>query len=295
MLDQGRNCARRLALFAVAAAVCGTGWAQQGLPAAAPWYWHYEHGVRLIEQGQGREARVALEEALRIKADEGLAVQTEEPRRVDYLPHLYLAIACHRCGDLTAARSHLAQAELSGVAARSETGLRLLTALRALLSPAPDSEVAPQDATPLAAAANTPAGFMVFERKPVVLSDSEFARLQKDVLSRCQLAAAPKRRNAPWYYNYELGLELGQHGDNQRALDALIVAAQVKPVPQQSARTYGMWFLDYLPYLAIAKAHARLGNRECALDALAISERLGETNEKAAEVKALLSELRGAK
>ena len=49
-----------------------------------------------------------------------------------------------------------------------------------------------------------------------------------------------------------------------------------RPDPQRKARLYGMWFMDYLPYLQIARAHAQLGNRECALDALRLSEELGE-------------------
>lgn len=284
-----------LALFCALMSFCLTGWAQPGHPSAPPWYGHYERGVTLVEQGQGREARAPLDQALRLKADEGLRVRTEGRHYVDYLPHLYLAMACHMGGDLPAARVHLAEAERSGVAAKSETGLRLLAALRTLLVPPRESQAPRIEVTSPPPASASPSRFMVFDRKPVVLSDHEFERLQKDVLSRCHLSAANARRQAPWYYHYELGLALARHGDNQRALDALIEAAEDKPEPQPLARTYGVWFLDYLPYLAIAKAHARLGNRECALDALALSQRLGETNEQAAEVKALLSELKAAK
>jgi tetratricopeptide (TPR) repeat protein len=294
MLNQARQCAHGLALFVLLSAAFGASWAQQGQTTTAPWYEFYERGVTLVEQGQGREARAAIEEALRIKADEGLALPTEGPRYVDYLPHLYLAVACHMAGDLAAARSHSVEAERSGLAAKSEAGKRLLATIRPLLDAPGDLAAATTEATPEPPTQESPARFTVFDRKPVVLSDSEFERLQKDVLSRCRLSTAAARPGAPWYYHYELGLELERRGDNQRALDALIEAAHRKPASELSARTYGMWFLDYLPYLAIAKAHARLGNRECALDALAVSQRFGETKAQATEVRNLLSDLEAA-
>jgi len=44
-----------------------------------------------------------------------------------------------------------------------------------------------------------------------------------------------------------------------------------------------VWFLDYLPYFHIARAHALLGNWECAADALALSQRKTEVSAKDAE------------
>jgi hypothetical protein len=56
-----------------------------------------------------------------------------------------------------------------------------------------------------------------------------------------------------------------------------------------------MWFMDYLPYLQIARAHTRLGNRECALDALRLSQELGEVSpddRDVAELEGLLADLK---
>jgi hypothetical protein len=39
-----------------------------------------------------------------------------------------------------------------------------------------------------------------------------------------------------------------------------------------------MWFMDYLPYLEIARAHARLGNWDCAKSALAFSRQANEVS-----------------
>jgi hypothetical protein len=108
-----------------------------------------------------------------------------------------------------------------------------------------------------------------------VLSDAEVERLKTEVLGRCHLPAGGERK-APWYFHYELALELFSRNDPQRALDALVEAASRRRDPKRAARIYGVWFIDYLPYFNIARAHSRLGNWECAADAVAVSERMGE-------------------
>jgi tetratricopeptide (TPR) repeat protein len=228
----------------------------------------YGKGLALIESGKASEARAELERAL-------AAEPNEAP---DYLPHLYLAIACHMSGDTAAAKRHLSAAESSGVAARSDTGRQLLDAFRLLMGEKPER-----------------ASFRQYDRKAPRLPEAEVARIRREVLSRCRLPADAKASEAPWYFHYELGLSLAEHGDPQRALDALIDAVDRRPEPQRKARLYGMWFLDYLPYLQIARAHAKLGNRECALDALRLSEDLGEVSPEdrdARELKALLAEVK---
>jgi tetratricopeptide (TPR) repeat protein len=118
-----------------------------------------------------------------------------------------------------------------------------------------------------------------FERRPTVLSETELERLKTAVMSRCHVPEGTDLAKAPWYFHYELGLELEKKGDPQRALDAFIAALDRRSSPQQGARMYGVWFIDYLPYFEIAKAHAALGNWECAADALRISADKKETQE----------------
>ncbi|HVR06575.1 MAG TPA: hypothetical protein VMW75_00880 [Thermoanaerobaculia bacterium] len=137
---------------------------------------------------------------------------------------------------------------------------------RTAAAPAPDASPAPPAAQ----------DYKTFERKPTVLSDEELSRLRAVVLSRCGLAPATRPAEAPWYFHYELGLELERRGDQQRALDALLEAAARKARPARMSRMYGMWFRDYQPYFEIAKAHAALGNWQCAADALHTSEKTGE-------------------
>ena len=113
------------------------------------------------------------------------------------------------------------------------------------------------------------------------------------MLSRCHLSLDTDPKKAPWYFHYELGRELIDHGDPQRALDAFIEAATVRTQPQRNARIYGMWSTDYVPYFQIARAHAKLQNWECANDALTISMRESEITQddkEFAEMRALLAE-----
>jgi len=256
-------------------------------PAGVSWYAPYEKGVQLVQEGQGAQARTALEQALGLRSEEGLRLPTEGIRYVDYLPHLYLAVACHMAGDAAAAREHLSAAQRSGTAAKSEAGSRLLAAYEMLILGA-QVEAAPAKAPP---AAERPR-YAIYAKKPPLLADAEFRRLQQDVLTRCHLGSGEAER-APWYFHYELGLELEKRGDHQRALDAFIESANRRAQPQHLARIYGVWFMDYLPYFQIARAHARLGNLECARDAFALSRRLGEVTEKDrdfAQLRALLKE-----
>ncbi|MEO8036078.1 MAG: hypothetical protein ABI837_16705, partial [Acidobacteriota bacterium] len=237
------------------------------------WFDHYENGVHFIEQGNSGAARTELEAALTGRAKEGLQLAAGPQRYVDYLPHLYLAIACQMSGDVPAARKQLSLAEDSGVAAKSETGRPLLVAYQLLLR---------GDATSAVPA------YATFSQKPV-LSEAEFDTLRNDVLSKCNLPADTRTTQLPWYANYELGLELERKGDYPRALSQFIDAVAHRPNPQRHARTYGMWLIDYYPYFHIARSHVRLENWQCAKNALDISRKLDELPQLAPEVTEWLS------
>ena len=240
------------------------------------WSDHYQRGVHLIEQGQAAEARTELQLALQSRPVEALQVATTPQMYIDYLPHLYLAIANQMSGDVDAARKELARAEDSGVAAKSEAGRPLLIAYQLLLR---------GDATGKFA---RPA-YAVYAEKPNVLSEQEFNTLRNDVLTRCNLPPDSRLANAPWYARYELALELERKGDYPRALRELIDAVASRPNPQRKARTYGMWLIDYYPYFHIAREHVRLENWECARNALEISQRLGEIPTDAPEINEMLA------
>lgn len=240
------------------------------------WYEHYERGVRLIEQGQAEPARPHLEAALAARQKEGLQIPTRPHQYIDYLPHLYLAIAHQMTGRVDDARRELALAETSGVAAKSEVGRPLLVAWQLLLRG--DTNVR-----------SSKPEYAMYRAKPPVLSEAEFSVLRQDVLSKCDLPLDTKLSNAPWYANYELGLELERKGDHPRALTHFIDAVAQRPNPQKQARMYGMWLIDYYPYFHIARSHVRLENWECAKNALDISERLAEIPPTAPEASEYLS------
>lgn len=241
------------------------------------WYGHYERGVELVESGNGPRAAAELAEALRRRPEPGLRIRTYGLRYVDYLPHLYMAMAAHLQGDAERARRELDLCERAGVAARSEVGRPLLRAYRLLLHDA--EQAAPPARQVPVAQEPAPHRFRLFERRAVVLPRSEFLRLRRQIIRRCGLPADIQDAHAPWYFHYELGLALVRRGDPQRALDSLIAATEQRPVSQRDARMYGMWFTDYRPYFEIALAHAELGNWACVYDALALSSELGEIKE----------------
>lgn len=255
------------------------------------WYTLYDKGVRLVERGRCAEAALVLERAAAARPEEGLRIPTDGLHYVDYLPHLYLAIAGHCAGDVGTARRHLEAARVSGVAARSEIGASLLEAYAILLRDERPSAAAPEGT----AHASGGRSFKLFERRAPVLSEAEVERIRAEVMLRCGMQPSLAVSSTPWYFHYELGQEMSRRGDPQRALDAFLASLDQRPDPQRQARMYGMWFTDYLPFFSIAREHAKLGNWECVRDALDFSERSGEMtplSAEYAEFRALVEEAR---
>lgn len=243
---------------------------------ADTWYQHYDRGLRLIEQGQAAAARQELEAALAARPDEQLQLVTRPNEYIDYLPHLYLAIAQQMSGDIDAARKQLTLAEDSGVAAKSEIGRPLLVAYQLLLR----GDTSGKYSRP---------AYAVYSARPGVISEQEFNQLRQDVMTKCNLPVDSKLSATPWYARYELALELERKGDYPRALTQLIDAVALRPNPQQRARMYGMWLIDYYPYFHIARSHVRLQNWQCAKNALDISQKVSEIPPAAPEFQEFLA------
>src|SRR5258706_5361059 len=159
------------------------------------WFDHYEAGIRLIEQGQGAAARAELTAAVSMRPTEGLQIATRPQQYIDYLPHLYLAIANQMAGDVEPARRELARAEDSGLAAKSEVGRPLLVAYQLLLR---------GDAT---GRYGRPPDAMYAEKAPP-LTEAEVNTLRSDGMMKCDIPPDSQLPNAPWYARYELALEL---------------------------------------------------------------------------------------
>lgn len=240
------------------------------------WYERYERGLRLLEEGNAPEAREAFRAALALRPTEGLQVPTRPMQYLDYLPHLYLAISSQMLGEVEEARRHLQAAERSGMAERTEAGRPLLVAYQQLLR----GELSRQYQRPR---------FSIYPERPTVLSEEEFESLKGEVLARCAIPPTSKLAQLPWYAHYELGVEVARRGDPQRALNLFIDAVSRRPNPQRRARMYGMWLIDYYPYFNIARSHLKLGNVECARDALEVSSKLREIVPAAPEYSEFLA------
>lgn len=98
--------------------------------------------------------------------------------------------------------------------------------------------------------------------------------LRRKVLIQCGID--PNRYVLPWYFHFEYGQALLEAGDAQRAIVELSQSIELKPESRARKRTYGMWYLDYLPYFQLAEAHAMLQNWPCAENAMQLSRSMGE-------------------
>ncbi|MFQ5771378.1 MAG: hypothetical protein ACE5HX_12630, partial [bacterium] len=78
-----------------------------------------------------------------------------------------------------------------------------------------------------------------------------------------------------WYENYEKSLDAIKKKQWVNALNYLNAAIAEKPEPKANAKTYGLRFIDYLPYLYRGIVQYSLGNYEQAQQDLDKSERFG--------------------
>jgi hypothetical protein len=111
-------------------------------------------------------------------------------------------------------------------------------------------------------------------QRSIALSKGELQELRSTVLRRCALSSKLDQNSLPWYFYYEYGVALLDAGDANRSLEALQMGANLKDQPMRDKRMYGMWFIDYLPYFQIARAHSALGDWDSADAALDLSEEL---------------------
>ncbi|OGF59381.1 MAG: hypothetical protein A2Y62_00115 [Candidatus Fischerbacteria bacterium RBG_13_37_8] len=73
----------------------------------------------------------------------------------------------------------------------------------------------------------------------------------------------------PWFYYYKLGIENHNKGQYELALTALDKAIELNPTSSSRARTYGMNYIEYYPYLyrtACLVAMGKYGEAKATLD-----------------------------
>jgi tetratricopeptide (TPR) repeat protein len=224
---------------------------------AKPWYDLYDEALKLMDESRHAEAVELLKQCLVLKPQEEARARTQAVRYIDYLPYLYLGIASAELGNADVAREYLDLSSRQGAVKHSEEGLALLNQYRLRLA----------NAAVLKPPQPMPAGG---------LSEEEFQKIETQVMDRCRLTRGASPRTYPWYFHYELGLELLKHDDPGRALTSLLDALEKRERPQRLTRTYGMWYLNYAPYYNIGLAHYQLGNYDCAADALKMSDSFQE-------------------
>jgi tetratricopeptide (TPR) repeat protein len=85
------------------------------------------------------------------------------------------------------------------------------------------------------------------------------------------LAAGADR---PWYQDYEEALAKLKKGDASGAIPLLERALQTGPDPGPQRPTYGMHFMDFFPYLYLARAYWQMGQCDRAQEFLERSARM---------------------
>jgi len=237
---------------------------------AGDWADDYRRGVAALEKGRLRVARTALERAAAARPEPQAGARAHGTRTFDYLPWLKLSTLAYREGDLEEAAGHLARSLRAGVASSSEDG-RLALAKQELLI----------ENLALLRSAGPPDRSGRSERD--LLREKLLAR---EVASACGEPPPGRQRDRPWYYHYLIARRLSEHGDSMGAVQRLAEALRERDEPNETARTYGMKVVAYRPYFELGRAHARLGNWNCAASALELSERLeeiGDANGRAAQ------------
>jgi len=267
----------RLAVMLLSAAL-GPG----SLFAQAPWYVPYERALGAQEEGDWKGSIPLLREAIGQKQAPKLKAKTYGLRFVNYFPYFHLGEAYYHLGErekaienydtclkygeireapeefaaLSAHRTDLA----GGVAARDNPAARA------------GSDAAPAPASGRRDAASPPARPEASDAQPAVATSG-----------------------LPWYVSYETGLAYMESGDWLNAIENLKDALAANAIPRRYARTYGMWFITYIPYYELGEAYFNQGMWALALRYLETSDRLGEVNGMEAEsrnLKSLLEEVR---
>jgi tetratricopeptide (TPR) repeat protein len=221
--------------------------------AGSPWYLFYEKGLQAQDKKDWSASIDYLRQALAVKEYPKLKAKTYGLRFVNYLPYFYLGVAYYHLGNKQEAIENFELSENYGQIKNSRNEYVFLRRLKAELTgekyePLPE-EVEKTIVNNRERAANT-------EKIPGISEDLN--------------------ANLPWYVSYESGLEYINSGDWLKAIENLKSALSVKSRPKQYARTYGMWFISYLPYYYLGMAYYNQGLWQNALKYLETSDRFGQ-------------------
>lgn len=96
---------------------------------------------------------------------------------------------------------------------------------------------------------------------------------------------------SPWYFFYEKALLAQERGEWETSIRFLKDAIADNPTPRLRAKTYGLRFVNYLPYFRLGVAYYNLKEKEKALTSFAASEKFGEI-QKAEEEYATMQRIK---
>jgi len=237
-------------------------WTHAHLSAQTPWYVSYEKALSAQEQGDWKGSVPLLRDAVAEKAVPKIKAKTYGLRFVNYFPYLHLGEAYYHLNEKKKAIENFDLCLKYGEIQQSPEEYALLLSLRAEVS----GESQAAAGAPAAVSPETP-----------------------------EIPAAASAGGAPWYVNYETGLAYIESGDWLNAIENLKLALASNGIPRRYARTYGMWFITYIPYYYLGVAYYNQGMWQLAVNYFETAERLGEVKDLEAEsanLKSLLEEAR---
>jgi tetratricopeptide (TPR) repeat protein len=236
--------------------VCSLLWGQ-ACQAQTPWYVHYEKALNAQEENDWTGSIPLLQEALREKNVEAAKSRTYGLRFVNYFPYFHLGVAYYHLHDKYRALASFDSSLAQGHIQGTPGEFATLQALKSELLGLSPAYVAstPEEPTPMSATAG----------------------------------------GLPWYVSYETGVAYLESGDWVNAIENLKLALTANAIPRLYARTYGMWFVTYIPYYYLGTAYYNQGLWDVAVNFLETSERFGEVKNlesESAQLKTMLIEAR---
>ena len=230
--------------------------------AQTPWYVSYERALAAQDQGDWKGSITLLGDAVAVKQSPKLKAKTYGLRFVNYLPYFHLGEAYYHLNDRQKAVENYDLCLKYGEVQQAPDELALLRSHRA--------ELAGEGA-----AAATPAAVAGPEPPDI------------------GIPASPG--GLPWYVSYETALAYIESGDWLNATENLKTALSVNGIPRRYARTYGMWFITYIPYYYLGVAYYNQGMWQLAVNYFETAERLGEVTDLEPEASTLRSDLEDAR
>ncbi len=231
--------------------------------AQTPWYVSYEKALAAQEEGDWKGSVPLLREAIAAREAPKVKAKTYGLRFVNYLPYFHLGEAYFNLHEKQKAIENYDICLKYGEIQQSAEEFALLESHRAALSGVPAAAVPPSAAG------------------------------MKTELP--ETAAPVSTGGLPWYVNYETGLAYIESGDWVNAIENLKAALAANGIPRRYARTYGMWFITYIPYYYLGVAYYNQGMWQLAVNYLETADRLGEVKEMESESATLKSYLEEAR